>query len=129
MASPLKKTNIILFKFKNEIRLIIINFALFFVNRGTPMMFRRSDLPKLDNNLSVHHQNQFPLPPSMPPAHLGLGGHRGDRGGERDHSDPEDLRVPLSSPPFSSPHSHTINTFTMGHLRYEGVKSSSAVKT
>ena len=65
------------------------------------MMFRRSDLPKLDNNLSVHHQNQFPLPPSMPPAHLGLGGHRGDRGGERDHSDPEDLRVPLSSPPFS----------------------------
>ena len=93
------------------------------------MMFRRSDLPKLDNNLSVHHQNQFPLPPSMPPAHLGLGGHRGDRGGERDHSDPEDLRVPLSSPPFSSPHSPTINTVTMGHLRYEGVKSSSAVKT
>ena len=44
------------------------------------MMFRRSDLPKLDNNLSVHHQNQCPLPPSMPPAHLGPGGHRGDRG-------------------------------------------------
>ncbi len=79
-------------------------------------MYRRSDLPKLDNNLSVHQQNQFPLPPSMPPGHLHLGGHRGHgRGG--DHGDPEDLRVPLSSPPFSSPNSHSINTFTMGHLR------------
>ena len=85
-------------------------------------MFRRSDLPKLDNNLSVHQQNQFPLPPSMPPGHLNLGGHRGSGGGggRGDHGDPEDLRVPLSSPPFSSPHSHTINSFTMGHLRYSG---------
>jgi hypothetical protein len=77
-----------------------------------PLVFRRSDLPKLDNSLSVHQQNQFPLPPSMPPGHLGLGGHRGGDRGDRDHSDPEDLRVPLSSP-----HSHGINTFTMGHLR------------
>ena len=69
--------------------------------RASPTAPRRSDLPKLDNNLAMHNQNQFPLPPSLPPAHLNLSNHR-DRDKPDSNEDPEDLRVPLSSP-LSSP--------------------------
>ena len=73
--------------------------------RASPTAPRRSDLPKLDNNLAMHNQNQFPLPPSMPPSHMGMN-HR-DRDKDS-NEDPEDLRIPmsspLSSPNFSSSH-------------------------
>jgi len=78
--------------------------------RASPTAPRRSDLPKLDNNLSIHHQNHFPLPPSLPPAHLN---HLNNihRDHNRDHhSDPEDLRVPITSPNFSSPHHFSHNS-------------------
>ena len=84
--------------------------------RASPTAPRRSDLPKLDNNLAMHAQNQFPLPPSLPPAHLNLSSHR-DRDKDS-NDDPEDLRVPmsspLSSPNFSSSHysSHNSNPIT-----------------
>ena len=55
----------------------------------------------------MHNQNQFPLPPSLPPAHLQLSRDR-ERSDKDSHEDPEDLRLPmsspLSSPSFSSPH-------------------------
>ena len=75
--------------------------------RASPTAPRRSDLPKLDNNLAMHNQNQFPLPASLPPAHLHLSRDR-ERSDKDSHEDPEDLRLPmsspLSSPSFSSPH-------------------------
>merc|ERR1719347_721855 len=98
--------------------------------RASPTAPRRSDLPKLDNNLSIHHQNQFPLPPSLPPAHLNLSNHR-DRDRERDmphnmNNDPEDLRVPISSPMsspnFSSPHYSSHSTPTISAMAAHGMK-------
>ncbi|XP_023336128.1 protein abrupt isoform X3 [Eurytemora carolleeae] len=88
--------------------------------RASPTAPRRSDLPKLDNSLSIHQSNQFPLPPSLHPSHLSLGR-------DRENTDPEDLRVPMSSPysssPFSSPNSHPINSFPlMGGLRHPNPK-------
>ena len=75
--------------------------------RASPTAPRRSDLPKLDNNLAMHNANQFPLPASLPPAHLQLSRDR-ERSDKDSHEDPEDLRLPmsspLSSPSFSSPH-------------------------
>jgi len=97
--------------------------------RASPTAPRRSDLPKLDNNLSIHHQNQFPLPPSLPPSHLNLSNHR-DRDREREmvhmNNDPEDLRVPMSSPMsspnFSSPHYSSHNTPTINAMAAHGMK-------
>ena len=91
--------------------------------RASPTAPRRSDLPKLDNNLALHSASQFPLPPSLPPAHLNL---PRDRDRDKDsNEDPEDLRVPmsspLSSPSFSSPHyppsSHSVTSLTQQGMK------------
>jgi hypothetical protein len=99
--------------------------------RASPTAPRRSDLPKLDNNLSIHSQNQFPLPPSMPPHHLGLG-HREQNREAHSSLDPEDLRIPISSP-FSSAHHfsqpHAINSLAGTGLKPPGVFGGSIVDT
>ena len=88
--------------------------------RASPTAPRRSDLPKLDNNLAMHNQNQFPLPPSLPPAHLGIN-HR-DRDKDS-NEDPEDLRVPMSSP-LSSPgfNSSNYSSPSISSLAAGGIK-------
>ena len=80
--------------------------------RASPTAPRRSDLPKIDSNLlSMHSQQQFPLPPSITSSAAaammqhhrslntmsGVGGP-GSGGGGDSGSDAEDLRVPSSSP-------------------------------
>ena len=77
----------------------------------------------------MHNQNQFPLPPSLPPAHLQLSRDR-ERSDKDSHEDPEDLRLPmsspLSSPSFSSPHyppvpsSHSVTSLTQGGMKPPG---------
>ena len=83
--------------------------------RASPTAPRRSDLPKIDSNLlSMHSQQQFPLPPSITSSaaaammqhHRALttisggggSGGPGSGGGGDSGSDAEDLRVPSSSP-------------------------------
>jgi len=100
--------------------------------RASPTAPRRSDLPKLDNNLSVHSNNQFPLPPSMPPHHLGLGRDR-EQNRELLGHDAEDLRIPISSPfsssqHFPSPASH-INSLAGHGMKPPGVFGGSIVDT
>ena len=46
--------------------------------RASPTAPRRTDLPKLDSNLSMMQTQQFPLPPSLPGS--SGGGERGGRG-------------------------------------------------
>ena len=90
--------------------------------RASPTAPRRSDLPKLDNNLALHAQSQFPLPPSIPPAHLNLPRDRDKDSNE----DPEDLRVPmsspLSSPNFSSPHYPALSSHSVTSMAPQGIK-------
>lgn len=90
--------------------------------RASPTAPRRSDLPKLDNNLSIHAHNQFPLPPSLPPHHF----REQNRDLHRDNGDPEDLRIPISSPfstssHFSSPNHQTINSLAAAGIKPPGV--------
>ena len=80
--------------------------------RASPTAPRRSDLPKIDSNLlSMHSQQQFPLPPSITTSAaaammqhhramttMGGSGGPGSGGGGDSGSDAEDLRVPSSSP-------------------------------
>lgn len=101
--------------------------------RASPTAPRRSDLPKLDNNLSIHSHNQFPLPPSLPPHHLGLNREQ-NREMHNNSSDPEDLRIPSSSPfsssqHFSPPTSHTINSLANPGMKPPGVFGGSIVDT
>merc|ERR1719278_2180960 len=57
--------------------------------RASPTAPRRSDPPKLDNNLALHSVSQFPPPPPPPPAPLNL---PRDRDRDKDsNEDPEDL--------------------------------------
>jgi len=100
--------------------------------RASPTAPRRSDLPKLDNNLSIHSHNQFPLPPSLPPHHLSL--NREQNREMHNSSDPEDLRIPSSSPfsssqHFSPPSSHTINSLANAGMKPPGVFGGSIVDT
>ena len=75
--------------------------------RASPTAPRRSDLPKLDSSL-LHTQQQFPLPASVPPASVAAMMHNANNGGNLGEGmnpmqrtpggDPEDLRVPTTSP-------------------------------
>ena len=87
----------------------------------------------MDNNLSIHSHNQFPLPPSLPPHHLGLNREQ-NREMHNNSSDPEDLRIPSSSPfsssqHFSPPTSHTINSLANPGMKPPGVFGGSIVDT
>lgn len=73
--------------------------------RASPTAPRRSDLPKLDSSLlHMSSQQQFPLPASMPPASVAAVAasmmHNSNNGNNMvdPNRDPEDLRVPTSSP-------------------------------
>jgi hypothetical protein len=70
--------------------------------RASPTAPRRSDLPKLDSSLtSMNSQQQFPLPASMPPASVAAVAAsmmHNSNNSNADGRDPEDLRIPTSSP-------------------------------
>ena len=71
--------------------------------RASPTAPRRSDLPKLDSSLLHSNSQQFPIPASMPPASMAAvaASMMHNNGGPDDNSrsgNPEDLRVPTSSP-------------------------------
>lgn len=70
--------------------------------RASPTAPRRSDLPKLDSSLlHMNSQQQFPLPASMPPssvAAMAASMMQHNNGNDGNPRDPEDLRIPTSSP-------------------------------